>query len=123
MHGGPLSDLADSTLGINGFGGVFSQPLGYVIIWVQVEGVQGYNKDWVTLVIPDSTVFGSQVIVTLGSPTINWIINVIKESEFNELSASLNGLRMAQLLACLQAELSIWSKATANQTVDLTDLK
>ena len=36
---GPLSDLADGTLGINGFGGVFSQPLGYIIIRVQVEGV------------------------------------------------------------------------------------
>ena len=37
---GPLSDL-----GINGFGGVFSQPLGYIIIRVQVEGVWGYDKD------------------------------------------------------------------------------
>ena len=36
---GPLSDLADSTLGINGFGGVFSKPLGYFMIRVQVEGV------------------------------------------------------------------------------------
>ena len=44
---GPLSDLADSTLGINGFGGIFSQPLGYVIIRVQVEGVWGYDKDQV----------------------------------------------------------------------------
>ena len=29
---GPLSDLSDSTLGINGMRGVFSWPLGYVII-------------------------------------------------------------------------------------------
>ena len=36
---GPLSDLADGTLGINGFTGVFSWSLGYVIIRVQVEGV------------------------------------------------------------------------------------
>ena len=48
---------------------------------------------------------------------------MIKESEIDELSASLHGLRNAQLLACHQAELSIWSKAAANQTVDPTNLK
>ena len=56
---GPLSDLADGTLGINGFGGVFSWPLIYIIIRVQVEAVQSYDKDQVALVIPDSTILGS----------------------------------------------------------------
>ena len=97
---GPLSNLFNGTLGINGFGGVFSWPLGYDIIRVQVEGVQGYNEDQVALEILDSTGFGSQVPVTLGTPTINWIINMIRESEINELSVSLNGSRIAQLLAC-----------------------
>ena len=75
------------------------------------------------LVIPDSTFFRSQILVTLGTPTINWIINVIKESEINELLASLNGSRIAWLLACQRAELSIWREAATNQTVDLTDLE
>ena len=35
---GPLSNLVDGTLEINGFGRLFSQPLVYVIIRVQVEG-------------------------------------------------------------------------------------
>ena len=43
----PLGDLVDSTLMINGFGGLFSQPFGYVIIRVQVEWVKGYDKDQV----------------------------------------------------------------------------
>ena len=37
---GPLSNLVHGTLGINGFGKVFSQPLGYVIItfrWKEFE--------------------------------------------------------------------------------------
>ena len=55
----------------------------------------------------------SQVLVTLGTPTINWIINMIKESEIDELSATLNGLRISNLLACHQAELSIRSEAAA----------
>ena len=92
---GPFSDLTNGTLGINGFGGVFSWPLSYVIIRVPVEGVWGYNGDQVILAIPDYTGFGFQVPVTLGTPTIKWIINMIKESEIDELSVSLNGLRRA----------------------------
>ena len=71
----------------------------------------------------DFTSFGSQLPVTLGTPTINQIINMIKESEINELSASLNGSRMAQLLACCQAELSIKREVTMHLTVDHSNLK
>ena len=119
---GPLSDLVDSTLKINGFGGLFFPPLGYVIIRVQVEGVKGYNKDQVALVIPDLTAFGLRVLVTLGTPTINWMMNVIKESEIDELSVSLNGLRISHLLAGCQAELSLKNDTTASQIPGLTDL-
>ena len=62
------------------------------------------------------------MLVTLGIPTFNQIINVIKESEIGELPASLNGSRIAQLLAYLQVELLVKSKAAANQTVDPTNL-
>ena len=47
---------------------------------------------------------------------------MIKEGDVDELSASLNGSRISQLLACHQAELSVQSEATANQTVDLSDV-
>ena len=80
---GTLSDLVNGMMGINGFGGLFSWPLAYTIIRVQVEGVRGYKEDQVTLVVPDSTAYGSQVLVTLGTLTINCIINVIKESEID----------------------------------------
>ena len=40
---GPLHDLVDST--VNGFGGLFSWPLCYIIIRVQVEGVWGYDEE------------------------------------------------------------------------------
>ena len=119
---GPLSNLSDGTLGINGFGGVLSWPLGYIIIRVQVEGVWGYYNDQVALVVADSTGFGSRIPVSLGTPTINWIINVIKESEIDGLLVSLNGSRIAQLLACWQAGLSIQREGATNQPVDLTDL-
>ena len=82
----------------------------------------GYNKDQVALVVPDSTAFGSQVLVNLVTPTINQITNVIKESKINELLTSLNGFRIAWLLACRQADHSVQSKVATDQMVDLTDL-
>ena len=97
---GLLSDLVNGTLSMNGCGRLFSKPLGYVIIRVQVKGVLGYDKDKVAMIVPDPTDFGSWVPVILGTLTINQIINVIKESDTDELSVSLNGSRISHLLAC-----------------------
>ena len=63
------------------------------------------------------------MLVTLGTPNINWIINIIKESEIDELLPSLNGSRISNLLARHQAELSIRSEAAAaTHTMDQTSL-
>ena len=48
---------------------------------------------------------------------------MIKESEIAQSSASLNGSKMAQLLVCQQAELSVQVETSMHQTVDLADLK
>ena len=104
------------------FGGAFSWPLDYVIIRVQVKGVWGYDEDQVALVIPDSTGFGSQVPVTLGTSTINWVINMIRKGEIDELSVSLNGSRITWLLACWWAGVLIQRETDAKQTMNPTDL-
>ena len=92
------ADLVDGTLKINGFQWTILPTLGLCYHKGSVRwGVHGYNEDQVALVVPDSTDFGSQVPVILGTPTINWIINMIKESEIDELSVSLNGLRISHL--------------------------
>ena len=119
----PLSNLVNGTMSVNGFGGLFSWPLDYVIMRVQVEEVWDYKEDQMALVIPDTSEFGSRVSVTLGTQTINQIINVINESEMDKLSVSLNGSRISHLLASHQAEFSIESEEAANQTMDPTDLK
>ena len=96
--------------------------LDYVIIRVQVEGVKGCNKDQVSPVIPDFATFGSRVPVTLGTPTINWILNMIKESEIDELDVSLNGSKISHPLAGHQAVLSLKNNTTTCPILDPTDL-
>ena len=48
---------------------------------------------------------------------------MIKESKIDKLLASLNGSRIAQLLACHQAKLLVLSVVAADQPEQLTDMK
>ena len=89
---------------------------------MQVEGVKDYKEDHIPLVILDSATFGSRVLVTLGSPTINQIVNVIKESKMDELSVSLSGSRISHLLAGDWVELSLKNNTITSPIPDLTDL-
>ena len=40
-----------------GLGNAYTHPLGYIIVWVQVDRVQGYDKNQIALVIPDESKF------------------------------------------------------------------
>ena len=80
------------------------------------------HEDQVALVILDLTAFGLRVLVTLGTPTFNQIMNVIKESKIDELSVSLNGSRISHLLAGCKAEISLKNDTTTSQIPGLTDL-
>ena len=89
---GPLLDLVDRWVSCVGLGNALTQPLGYVIIWVQVDGVQGYDKDQIALVIPDLSNFAVSVSVILGTPTISCVVNIIKEKEIDALGKCPSGL-------------------------------
>ena len=53
---GPLTDL-DRQVTCVGLGNALTHPLGYIIIQVQVDGVQGYDEDQIALVILDLSNF------------------------------------------------------------------
>ena len=67
---GPITDLVGSKVACVGLGNAYTRPLGYVLIWVQVDGVQGYDEDQIALVILDFSNFATRVPVILGTPTI-----------------------------------------------------
>ena len=53
-----------------GLGNAYTKPLGYVIIQVQVDGVQAYDEDQIALIILDFPNFAVRVPISLGTPTI-----------------------------------------------------
>ena len=75
------------------------RPLGYIIIHIQVDRVQGYDEDQIALVIPDLSNFAAQILVILGTPTISHVINVMKETEIGTLAMPWANARVAHLLS------------------------
>ena len=78
---GPITDLMGSKVTC-----VVTRPLGCVVIWVQVDGVWGYNEDQMALVILDFSNFATRVPVILGTPTIGQVVNVMREVEMHALA-------------------------------------
>ena len=58
---GPITDLMGSKVACVGLGNFYTRLLGYVVIWIQIEGVWGYDEDQIALVIPDFSNFAARV--------------------------------------------------------------
>ena len=80
-------------------GNGYVRQLGYIIIWVQVDGVQGYDEDQIALVKPDLSNSVAQIPVILGTPSISHIINVMKEAEIDALTMPWVNARVAHILS------------------------
>ena len=72
---GPITNLMGSEVACIGLGNVHTRPLGYIVIQVQVDRVQGYDEDQIALVIPDLSKFAARGPVFLGTLTIaEWLM-------------------------------------------------
>ena len=67
---GQITNLMGSKVTWIGLGNAYTRPLGYMVIQVQVDGVQGYNEDQIALVILHFFNFATRVPIILGTPTI-----------------------------------------------------
>ena len=97
----PLEDLVDHLLNLIGLGGKCTSLLRFVILHVQVREIAGYDEDVVFLVVADKSEFSHRVPLVIGTCTIGWIINVIRESEIDHLSMPWATAKI----------LYVWSKA------------
>ena len=96
---GSISNLMGSKVACVGLDNAYTRPLGYLVIWVQVDRVWGYNEDQIVLVIPDFSKFMARVPVILGMPTIGQVVNVMKEAEMDALVTPWANARVAHLLS------------------------
>ena len=93
---GPITDLMGSKITCMGLGNAYTRPLGYVVIWVQVDRVQGYNEDQIALIIPDFSNFATRVPIILGTPIIGQVVNMMREAEMDTLATPWANARAAQ---------------------------
>ena len=96
---GPITNLLVANVTCIGLGNAYTRPLGYVVIQVQVDGVQGYDKDQIALVILDVSNFAARIPVILGTLTISHVVNVMKEKEGDALVTPWVNARVAHLLS------------------------
>ena len=70
---GSIQDLNqhNGRIPLSGLGGRVTEPLGYVMLRVQILYVPSYNKDQVALVVLEDSNFLRKCQVVLGTPTIN----------------------------------------------------
>ena len=73
----PLEDLVGYPLNLVGLGGKCASLLWFVILRVRVQGITGYDKDVVFLVVPNESDFGWRVPLVVGTCTIGRMINII----------------------------------------------
>ena len=80
---GSIQDLNDHNrrIPLSGLGGRVTEPLGYMILQVQILHVPSYDEDQVALVVAEDSNFLKRCQVIIGTPMINWAVWVMKESE------------------------------------------
>ena len=96
---GPITDPVGSKVTCVGLGNAYTRPLGYVVIWVQVDRVQSYDEDQIALVTLDLSNFWARIPVILGTPTISQVVNVMKEAEVDALATPWVNARVVHLLS------------------------
>ena len=115
---GPLSDLIDTWVTHIGLGNVLTQLMSYVIIWAQVDGVQGYDEDQIALVILDLSNFAVLVPMNLGTPMISHIMNVIRERDIDTLATPWVNTWVAYILAMRQATATVGDNKVTTKVLD-----
>ena len=61
--------------------GRITEPLGYMVLWVEIPYVPSYDEDQVALVVVEDSSFLSRCQVILGTPMIYRAVRAMKESE------------------------------------------
>ena len=97
----PISELDHSLnpfqdrIPLVGLGGGCVEPVGFTLMRVQIEGLPHYDEQQVVFVLDDPSRFSARIPVILGTPTINRVIQTMKESEIHEAPSEWQAARVA----------------------------
>ena len=70
-----------------------------MVIWGQVDRVQGYDEVQIALVFLDLSNFAAQIPVILGTPTIGRLVNMMREAEVDALLTLWANAKAVHLLS------------------------
>ena len=95
---GPLTDLHEGGITVDQPFNYEGQPIGYVIMRVQISGISSYDEAQVVLMAQSSPEFAHKVPIILGMPTTDHAIATLKESKIDELATPWACVRKSTLL-------------------------
>ena len=78
-----------------GPGGGQVKPLGFTLMRVQIEGMPHYDEHQVLFILDDPSAFSTRIPVILGTPTINRVVQTMKETEMHNTPAKWQTARVA----------------------------
>ena len=128
----PISEL-DHTLNpfwdripLVGLGGGWAEPLGFTLMRVQIEDMPHYDEQQVIFILDDPSGFSARIPVILGTPTINGVMQTMKETEMHSAPTEWQTARVAykwaQGFQFRQASLGERLKFPTNTAEDPLDL-
>ena len=96
-------EIGGSILLIRGLGGISVEPVVFVMMNIKVPGVKGYGGGQIAIVMDDPGM--TEWLVILGTPTLYWVMEVIKESEISKLAVPWASSRVSWLMRDILAKL------------------
>ena len=97
----PISELDHSLIPYGdhiplvGLGSGQAEPLGFTLMRVQIEGMPHYDEHQVLFILDDPSTFSTRIPVILGTPTINQVIQTMKETEMHNTPTEWQMARVA----------------------------
>ena len=97
----PISELDHSLnpygdhIPLVGLGGGQAEPLGFTLMRVQIEGMPHYDEHQVLFILDDPSAFSARIPVILGTPTINRVVQTMKETEMHNAPVEWQTARVA----------------------------
>ena len=128
----PISELDHSLnpyqdhIPLVGLGGGQAELLGFTLVRVQIEGMPHYDEQQVIFVLDDPSPFSARIPVIIGTPTINRVVQTMKETEMHSAPMEWQTARVtyesAQGFQFKQASLGERLKFPTNTAEDPLDL-